>query len=361
MIKLGKKYDLVILACTGCLVALGFMFIYSATFSESGRSPYMQRQLIWLSIGLLGLVLFARWDYRHLGPLSPFLYLGAVLLLLVVLHRSTPLRGARSWIRFGSVTFQPSEFAKLVVIIALARFLSAFHRHRERLWFMLASLAIVMFPVFLILEQPDLGTALIFLAILFSMIYVSGVRMKYLLFIFLLGLISLPVLWMSLKTYQQNRLKIFFNPNLDPMGIGYNAIQSKVAVGSGGFFGNGWLHGAQTHLKFLPERHTDFIFSVIGEEWGFFGVALVIVLYMVIVFRGLRIAAQARDPFGRILAVGIVVMLASHVIINAGMTIGLMPITGLPLPLLSYGGSSMITALLAVGILEGINSKRYSY
>ena len=362
ILQLSKRYDYAILICAVGLIVLGLMFIYSATFTESGSSPFIRRQLLWVAVGSIGLILLANWDYKYIGTLAPFFYVFTILLLLCVLYMSTPIRGARSWLRIvGPVAFQPSEFVKLAVIIVLARFLSAYHRYRERLWFMLASLAIVLLPVFLILKQPDLGSTLIFIPILFSMLYVSGVKPRYLFFVFLLAVFSLPLLWMFLKPYQQNRLRIFINPSLDPMGLGYNAIQSKVAVGSGGFFGNGWLHGAQTHLKFLPERHTDFIFSVVGEEWGFAGGVAVLVLYMIIVFRGLGIAGQARDPFGRLLAVGIVVMFTAHVIINAGMTIGLMPITGLPLPMMSYGGSSMITALLSIGILEGIKAKRYSY
>ncbi|MDP8248170.1 MAG: rod shape-determining protein RodA [Candidatus Tritonobacter lacicola] len=361
MIQLSKRYDYAIPVCAGLLIVFGLMFIHSASCSESAPSPYIGKQLLWAAIGLLGLLILAHLDYRHIGTLAPFLYAAALVLLVAVLYLSAPLRGARSWLSLGPVSFQPSEFAKLAIIAVLAKFLSGFHRHRERLWFMAVPLLIVLLPVFLILEQPDLGSALILMPVLFSMLYVSGVKPRYLAFVFLLALLSLPVLWMFLRPYQQARLRIFINPGLDPMGLGYNAIQSKVAVGSGGFFGNGWLHGAQTHLKFLPERHTDFIFSVIGEEWGFAGGVVVIGLFMIIIFRGFGIAAQARDPFGRLLAVGVVVMLAAYVMINAGMTIGLMPITGLPFPLVSYGGSSLITALLSIGVLEGVRAKRYAY
>jgi rod shape determining protein RodA len=193
------------------------------------------------------------------------------------------------------------------------------------------------------------------------MLVAARVNWLYLFFMMLSGVLSMPLGWLFLKPYQKTRIKIFLNPRLDPLKSGYNAIQSRIAVGSGGLWGQGWLHGPQTHLRFLPERHTDFIFCVLGEETGFLGCILVMVLYATIIFNGLLIAEQSRDEFGRLVAVGVTALLASHVIINIGMTIGLLPITGIPLPLMSYGGSSLVSTLIGLGILESICARRYIF
>jgi rod shape determining protein RodA len=213
-------------------------------------------------------------------------------------------------------------------------------------------------PFALVLLQPDLGTALLLVPVFFAMLFVGGARLKYLVIMFTMGLISMPFLWHFLRGYQKQRLMVFINPNIDPLGAGYTIIQSKIAIGSGGIFGKGWLAGTQSQLNFLPERHTDFIFSVIGEEWGLLGALGLLTVYLLISNRAFRIAALTHDMYGKLVATGIAVMISLQVIINIGMTVGLMPVVGIPLPLVSYGGSSMIATALAAALLLNIAMRR---
>ena len=213
-------------------------------------------------------------------------------------------------------------------------------------------------PFLLVLKQPDLGTSLVFLAIFLGMVFVAGIRLRILFGIFGLGLAAMPVLWHFLKDYQKMRIMVFLDPNVDPLGAGYHIIQSKIAIGSGLLFGKGLFGGTQSQLNFLPENHTDFIFSVVGEELGFVGCAILLLLYLIVLWRGVKIARDASDTFGRLLAVGITSMIAFHVLINVGMTMGIMPVTGIPLPLMSYGVSSLTTNIMAIAILLNIQLRR---
>lgn len=350
-------------ACACALIALGLAFIYSGSYQmgKDAGGTYVMRQAAWAVAGLVLAGLLVMLDYRKLA-VSAFLIYGAfIVLLLLLLVTSDPRRGARSWFSVGAFAVQPSEFAKIALILALAKYLSREDIPRRTASYLGGALLLAAVPIALILKEPDLGTALVFIPVIFAMLLTAGARGVYLGGMLLAGIFSLPLGWMVLKPYQKLRIKVFINPQLDPLRSGYNAIQSMIAVGSGGLRGQGWLHGTQTHLRFLPERHTDFIFCVLAEEAGFTGCALVLALYAVIILIGLRIAEQARDEFGKLTAVGITVLLAAHVVINIGMTIGLLPITGLPLPLMSYGGSSLMSICICLGILQSIGARRYIF
>ena len=280
-----------------------------------------------------------------------------ILLILVMLVGQTAL-GAQRWIALGPISIQPSEFSKLIMIIALAAMLEKRGGKINTITDLAPVAAYVGVPFLLVLKQPDLGTSLVFLAIFFGMVFVAGVRLRLLLGIFGAGLAAMPVLWHFLKDYQKMRIMVFMDPNVDPLGAGYHIIQSKIAIGSGMLFGKGLFGGTQSQLNFLPENHTDFIFSVVGEELGFVGCAILLLLYLVVLWRGIRIAQDASDMFGRLLAVGITSMIAFHVLINVGMTMGIMPVTGIPLPLMSYGASSLTTNIMAIAILLNIQLRR---
>ncbi|MBN1521995.1 MAG: rod shape-determining protein RodA, partial [Candidatus Aureabacteria bacterium] len=258
-------------------------------------------------------------------------------------------------------SIQPSEFCKITVILALAQYFQSDFDNRKSFHFFFISILLASVPMFLIFKQPDLGTAMIIFPILFAMLFFVGANRFYLVGSVVLGLVAAPFLWMRLAQYQKDRLLTFINPNADPTGSGYTLLQSKVAIGSGGFYGKGWFHGTQTQLGFLPEKHTDFIFSVLGEEWGFVGSAVVISLYFILLYICMSIASRAGSVYGKVAAVGISVMLFTHVFINTAMTVGLMPITGLPLPFMSYGGSSLLTSFIAIGLLLNINGEKYRF
>lgn len=353
-----------VVACAVAIVLIGLSFIYSALY-QPGRDDdgmlYVRRQAVWAVCGFVVAALLVIVDYRRISSAAYFIYLACIILLVAVLFTSDPRRGARSWFSLGSFGVQPSEFAKIALILALAKYLSREEIPRSSAAYLLGALLIAAVPALLILRQPDLGTAVVLAPVILSMLVVARASGFYLSALISGGLLLLPIGWLLLKPYQQNRIRVFFNPHIDPLRSGYNAIQSFIAIGSGGLWGQGWLHGTQTHLRFLPERHTDFIFCVLAEETGFAGSLLLIVLYLILVMNGLRIAEQARDEFGRLAAVGITVLIASHAAINIGMTAGLLPITGLPLPLMSYGGSSLISMCICLGILESICARRYIF
>ena len=341
--------------CIGGLFILG-----SATqgkdlpFVES----YVFRQINWVALGTILLILIINISYQKFIDISYGLYAINIILLTLVLVLGRERLGAQRWFTIGNFTFQPSEFIKISFILAQARFLGSRKSSLEDPKGMLAPLILLGIPFVLVLAQPDLGTALLLVPIFFAMMFVAGGRVKHLVILGILGLISLPFFWQILKDYQKQRLLVFLNPNVDPLGAGYTIIQSKIAVGSGGLIGKGWLAGTQNQLNFLPERHTDFIFSVIGEEWGLFGALILILLYYLIVRRGFDIAYSTNDRYGKLVAVGIVVLLGLQVVINIAMTIGLMPVVGIPLPLVSYGGSSLLTTFIAIGLLLNVGMRR---
>lgn len=353
------------------IIALGLVTIASATQVTSapgeGSFGFVYKQLLGIAVGTAAFSFFLLWRYEELTRYAKVLYGANLAMLLAVLLIGHSAGGAQRWVQIGPFLFQPSEFAKLVVIIGLAVFLSQREGRLDRFQDLLPALAYVGVPTLLILAQPDLGTALVFVAITVGMLYVAGARPLLLGTLTLGGLGSMVTwiwahlnhgIWIPLKDYQLDRLTIFLDPWSDWQGAGYHMIQSQIAIGAGGLWGRGLFNGSQNQLHFLPEQHTDFIFSVLAEELGLIGVVFLLGIFFILVYRGLRIAAQAKDLFGTLLAAGIVSMLTFHVLTNVGMTAGIMPVTGLPLPLFSYGPSSMITNLAALGLLCNVWLRR---
>ncbi len=338
---------------------IGMFSIYSAAYKahQAIDDTLAARQFIWMGIGILLIFLVARYDYFKLMDFAwPFYFL-SVFLLVVALFMPARL-GARRWIEIAHFNFQPSEMAKLAVILVLSRFFSNNRPEYLSKGRLLIPFLLVGVPFLLILKEPDLGTGLILLPIFFAMLYFWGFSPKVLLALIVLGIVLSPIFFLFLKEYQRSRLFVFMNPNLDPLGAGYTIVQSKIAIGSGGLFGKGYLSGSQTQLKFLPERHTDFIFGVVGEEGGFVLSFLVVILFWMIVQRGYQICGQTPDKFGGQLACGITTMLGLQAFINLGMTMGLLPVVGVPLPLVSYGGTSVVMTLFSIGLLINIKLHR---
>jgi rod shape determining protein RodA len=356
--KLTENLDFTLLFAVVFLCFYGLLVLYSSTrlavTAESDPYFFIKRQLLWTLSGFIFLLIIIFNDYHNLERYSKVIYFGAIVLLIMVIISGRSTYGARRWLAIGPFDFQPSEFAKIALIVFLADFLSKNKPKFNNFFYYLLPFAYTGLLILLVFMQPDLGTSLVYLAILIIMLFVAGIKIKFLVFTFLVGLSSVPVLWIFLKDYQKNRLILFLNPNLDPLGGGYNVIQSRIAIGSGGFLGNGIFSGLQSQLNFLPAQHTDFIFSVVGEELGFVGTILLLGLYAIVLWRGIKIALEARDLLGSLLATGAVSLLFFHIVVNIGMAMGMLPATGLPLPFLSYGGSFMISNLIVIGILLNV-------
>lgn len=360
---ISRKVDFVLILATILLTAYGALMIYSATYAR-GADPFatLKRQILWIILGVGVMVVVIYFDYTYLRQYSYLLYGINIFFLVAVAVMGRITHGAQRWLPILGFHFQPSEFAKLILIVTLASFLAT-RKGDISSWSDLG-LAFAHFtvPLLLIATQPDLGTALVLAAILMGMLLAGGTRVRYYVAIILIGLIIcfLLVHFNLLDPYQMKRLTVFFNPSVDPKGAGYNLAQSKIAVGSGGLLGKGLFSGTQTNLRFLPHSETDFIFSVIGEELGFLGAAILLLLYFILIMRAIVIASSARELFSALVAIGIVSMWIFQVLVNVGMAIGIMPITGIPLPFISYGGSSIITNLAAVGLLLNIYARRFS-
>ena len=345
------------------IAAIGMVSLYSAAYYE--RAVFI-RQVIWLILGFGCFLFFSRFSYHNLKSIVWIIYGVTVLLLVLVLVLGAVRLGAQRWIKIWWFNFQPSELAKLTGILVLADYFSKRSiyelDYRAPKGGLIKSIIIPsLFIGFLslpILMQPDLGTASILLLSLFAIFFVSGIKKRFLLFLLFAAIILSPVFWHFLKDYQKDRLAVFINPSSDPLGAGYTIIQSKIAIGSGGFFGTGWLKGTQGQLNFLPEGHTDFIFATFAEEWGFLGSAAVLILYYLLIAKCIRISSSTHDAFGRLLGFGISFCLAIQILINISMTMGLCPVVGLPLPLFSYGGSSIILTMISLGIINNISRAR---
>ncbi len=356
--RLLRNVDILLLLSTLGLIGFGLVMVYSSTHLSARPFLYLRSQALHLVVGLAvgGLILAV--DYRALASSARVLYVVNVLLLAAVLIIGRTSLGAQRWISLGPLgQFQPSEIAKLVIVITLAKHLTDRPGPYQSVWDLLPFLGHVAIPMLLIFKQPDLGTALVYGAIFIGMLYAAGARRRDLAALGATGVVLVPILWRLLKEYQRRRLLAFVHPTLDPLGSGYGIIQSKIAVGSGLAWGKGLFAGTQGVLRFVPEHHTDFIFSVIGEELGFVGSMALLGLFLLWVYRGLRIAAVARDRFGALAAVGIVSMVSFHVFVNVGMTVGIMPITGIPLPFISYGGSALMTMVWATALLLSIGMR----
>ncbi len=352
-----KNFDRVLFFSVLAILLAGLFVLYSAS-KEYYAQNILLRQIFWILLGMLFLFIILHIDYQRFVSISYFLYGINLLLLVLVLFFGKARGGAHRWISFGIFNLQPSELAKITLVLMLSSYLG--RRKAEITKFrVIAGAFLLTLPAFiLILMEPDLGGALILVPVLLAMLFVSGVRMNYFVGMILLGISFIPLSWPFLKDYQKQRLFVFINPNADPLGAGYTVIQSKIAVGSGGLFGKGWLSGTQNQLNFLPERHTDFIFSVVGEEWGFLGALVLIFLFVLIVYRGTKIIETTPNIYGKLVATGAITLFSVQVIINICMTMGLLPVVGLTLPLVSYGGSSLITTLVFLGFLLNIGMRR---
>ena len=342
------------------LSIIGLIALFSAT-SETNYNEFT-KQIIWIAISIIAMVVTMFIDYNILVKISPILYGISIILLILVLF-TEPINGATSWFSIGDFAFQPSEFAKIAVILFLAFSMSKLQeRGKEEInkpWKLLITLVIVAVPLLLIVKQPDYGTAIAYLLALALMLFTAGIDKKYIIAIVLLIAILAPIVYMYiLPVHAKTRIEIFLNPESDPRGAGYNVIQSKLAIGAGGLAGMGLLNGNQTQLGYLYPKTTDFIFSVIGEEMGFIVSSAVIILYILIITKVIYIAKTAKDDEGSYIAIGIAGIFLFHIIENIGMTIGLLPITGVPLLFVSYGGSSMINSFICLGLLLNISGKR---
>ncbi|PKN76998.1 MAG: rod shape-determining protein RodA [Deltaproteobacteria bacterium HGW-Deltaproteobacteria-10] len=358
--RIFQYFDWTLLALVLGICAIGVINIYSAVFSLNEKQiPLYFKQIQWVLIGLFFMMMVFLIDYRVISEGAYVIYGVSVALLIFVALFGHTANGSQRWIAFGGFSFQPSELMKLTIILALARY---FDDHKSNEPYTLKELVIpflmVLGPFLFILKQPDLGTALIIMIVFASIVFFIGVNWKSLAIVSAGGLMLMPLGWHFLKDYQRNRLITFLNPENDPLGTGYHIIQSMIAVGSGGIFGKGFLKGSQTQLKFLPEQQTDFVFSVFAEEWGFIGALFLFILFMSLIFWGLKIALHSRDLLGTLIAFGITALISWEVFINAGMVLGVLPVVGIPLPFLSYGGSAMIVLLTAIGLLMNVSVRR---
>ncbi len=346
--------DLPLLVTLLAVSGIGIVVLYSAI---GGNSALLVRQGLRVLVGLAAFIVVSQISPRSLRQWTPWLFALGLGLLALVLVTGAVGQGAQRWLDLGVIRFQPSELLKLAVPMMVAWFM-----HERRLPPTLLQLIVVFFiisvPAVMIARQPDLGTAILVIAAGGLAIMFAGLSVRAMSVLGLMGLVSAPLLWYYMRDYQRARILTFLNPESDPLGAGYNIIQSKIALGSGGLFGKGWLNGTQAHLEFLPERSTDFIFAVMGEEFGLLGLLLLLALYLVLVGRGLLIAAQAQETFTRLLAGALSLTFFFYVFVNAGMVCGLLPIVGVPLPLVSAGGTSMVTLMAGFGMLAAIQGNR---
>jgi rod shape determining protein RodA len=342
-----------LLAVTG-VCAAGLIVLFSAAGEDLG---VFLRQGARVGIGLAVIVAVAQVPPRVLRIIAPFLFTVGVLLLVAVALTGDIAMGAQRWLDLGVVRFQPSEIMKIAVPLACAWYLHERPLPPDFLTLCVLALAILV-PTLLIAEQPDLGTALLVATGGALVVLLAGLQARYMIGLGALLIGAVPVVWHFLLDYQRQRVLTFLNPQTDPLGAGYHTIQSEIAIGSGGLFGKGYMNGSQAQLEFLPERSTDFIFAVVGEEWGLVGLLVMLLLYLFVIARGLFIAAQAQDTFSRLVAGSLTLTFCVYVFVNSGMVAGLLPVVGVPLPLVSYGGTSMVTLMAGFGILMSIHSRR---
>lgn len=430
------RFDLIIFSAALCLSVIGILFIYSSAISSDGvlQNKEYIKQIVWVSIGIAIMIGISLIDYEKIKALAFYIYAVNIILLILVLFTGEMINGARSWLSIKGLGFQPSEFMKISLIIQLSAFFEYSNNRYSDLIRFLFGLIQMIVPFFLVLIQPDMGTALVYIPIFLTIAFVAGIRKRYLFFILACGLLSIVFLlippwdhyimteksveitkiftdhglmivvagtlllifilsgiglltlkkkyyyWICyailililaygmalgagsvIKDYQLKRLIIFMDPQVDPQGAGWNMIQSVTAVGSGGTTGKGFLKGTQSHYRYLPQQSTDFIFSIIAEEWGFLGCLIIFLLFLVITIRSLYILMSAKDEFALLLGCGVVGMIFFHFIVNIGMAMGIMPITGIPLLLVSYGGSSMFTTMTGLGMISSIYLHKYKY
>jgi rod shape determining protein RodA len=354
-IFLLRQYDLILIILVFILLVFSFASIYSIDLSRGESLTYFPTQLLALSIGMVALVIASRFHMTFYRAISKSTYVISFILLIAVLIFGDSIRGTTGWFRFGSLSFQPAEFAKLAIILTMGTVICRQGRRFDKLQFVIASGFLSIVFIFLILLQPDLGSALVLGGIWFGLIVLSGVKKRYIFAVLVLVIITFLFAWNYVfKPYQKDRLTVFVHPEEELLGAGYNVNQSIIAIGAGRLFGRGLGFGSQSQLHFLPEAQTDFIFSVIAEELGFVGTFVVLSLYTLLLLRLVKIAKSCRDDFGSYLVLGIVLLFFIQIIFNIGATTGLLPVTGLTLPFMSYGGSSLIINLLLIGVVESV-------
>lgn len=345
--------DIPLFICMLSCFLIGLLLIYSAKL----EFHLVQKQLINFLVAAVLMLIVAQAQPRSYRTWAPILYFSTLTILILVLIIGDISKGAQRWLDLGLLRFQPAELMKLAVPLMVARTLDE-HILPPSPKLLLLSLIYIMVPVGLIAIQPDLGTAILVASTGLFVLFFAGISWKLIISISTLGVACTPVLWFFLRDYQRKRILTLLNPELDPLGSGYHIIQSKIAIGSGGFFGKGWLNGTQSHLEFLPERATDFIFAVLGEEFGLLGVLVLLLLYVLIIIRGLYIGMRARDTFCRLMAGSLIMTFFVYLFVNIGMVNGILPVVGIPLPLVSYGGTSLVTVMIGLGMLMSIHTHR---
>jgi rod shape determining protein RodA len=357
--RLLFNIDWALLLSALLLAAIGVFTIYSATHSGRSGDLYL-KQLYLIGLGMAALLLALLVDYRRLADRAFLLYAATVVALLYVLRFSPVIAGTRRWILLGGFQLQPSELAKIVAALLVAKIFAESRMETLGLRDVLAPGAAVGLLAVLIAREPDLGTAACLIPLFLAVAFLAGLRMKAVMALLVVALVAVALAWPNLQDYQKKRVYTFLDPSLDPQGAGYQKIQSRIAVGSGGLMGKGWKQGSQAQLGYLPARHTDFVFSVLAEELGFLGVVTVLGLYLLLLWRMLETAQLARDRVGAFLAAGIAATFAFQVVYNVAMVAGLVPVKGLPLPLMSYGGSSILASLIAVGLILNVRMRRFA-
>jgi len=342
---------------------LGFALLSGLTLASLhvGRAggTVVYRQLAWFGLGMLALLVVASIDYKKLVRIAPIIYVLGLAGLASVFVLGRTVSGARRWIALGSVSVQPSELFKLAFVLMAVWVLTSRWAQPVSRFTLVLVLPIAVIPFVLIMKQPDLGTALLLFPVLVALLIGAGIRLRLLGALFLGGLATLPVAWFLIKEYQRERILVYLDPFRDPLGSAYNVIQAKIAIGSGQLLGKGVAGATQSRLAFLPERHTDFIFAVFAEMWGFVGCLILLACYAIVLLRGFDIAASTREPIGRLVALGATSMLGAQVLINVGMVTGLLPVVGVPLPLMSYGGTSVLCSLMSLGLLVSVRMRQF--
>ncbi len=364
--RLLRNFDWSIPIVAVLISLIGVATIHSATrpVLDAQQQTFYLRQLYWIVLSLIGFLIVISIDYKYFVRFAYILFLIGIVLLVIVLFVGKKGMGAQRWIMFGPFSFQPSEFFKLFFIIAFSRYLSTTEQMIPLGLKELVRILVVfvILPFILIIKQPDLGTAIMFLLLFLGMVMMAGVRKRIVVIAIIIGFVSMPfigsILWENMRGYQKQRLVAFIEPKADPHGIGYQITQSKITIGSGGFIGKGYLKGTQGPLRFLPERHTDFVFSIFAEEWGFTGSVVLFSLYLFLIMKGLDTVKKARDMTGSFIVLGITFAFSFYFVINVGMTLGMVPVVGIPLPLFSYGGTAMLSNFLALGFIENVRMRR---
>ena len=340
------------------LVGAGVMAIWSTT-SGTGLHSYFGRQMIYLGCGLVVFSMLLCFDYHLFSDYIAVIYIGVMIVLGITLLIGRAVGTNKSWIDIGSFSFQPAEFAKIIVIIALAKYYSDLDTDYLGFRELAIGAAIVFVPIMLVLLQGDSGTAITYVPVYLTLSFLAGVRRKHIIVFLIVVIASVPVAWSKMRGYQKERIESIINPYKDPDRAGYQTIQSMIAIGSGQFWGKGLKQGSQGHLGFLPARHTDFVFSVLAEEKGFVGSITVLALYLFVLFRLFRTVCEARDKIGAMIVSGVAALIFCHVAINIGMVFGVFPVVGLPLPFISAGGSSLVTCFMAMGLSMSVRMRRY--